>query len=82
VEANGPSKSFRRTGEEGFWAEFQFCPECGSTVIYRIERRPGMATIPVGAFADREFPEPTVSVYHELRHKWIGFETERPVEEF
>ncbi|HYJ30269.1 MAG TPA: GFA family protein [Allosphingosinicella sp.] len=82
VEASGPAKAFRRVGEEGFWGEFSFCPDCGSTVTYRIERRPGMVTVPVGAFADPGFPEPTVSVYGERRHQWIRFETERLVEEF
>jgi hypothetical protein len=81
VQASGPSKSFRRIGEEGFWGEFQFCPECGSTVLYRIERRPGMVTIPAGAFADPDFPEPLFSVYGELRHKWCVLETGEPVTE-
>ena len=79
VEASGPSKSFRRIGDEGYWGEFQFCPECACTVVYRIERRPGMVTIPVGAFADPDFPEPRISVYGDLRHKWCVFETEEPV---
>ena len=81
VETSGPSRSYRRTGDEGYWGEFHFCPECGSTVVYRIERRPGMVTIPVGAFADPSFPEPTVSVYGERRHKWCVLATERPLDE-
>ncbi|HYG30755.1 MAG TPA: GFA family protein [Allosphingosinicella sp.] len=79
VEASGPAKTFRRVGDEGFWGEFSFCPDCGSTVTYRIERRPGMLTVPVGAFADPDFPEPTVSVYGERRHKWCVLATQGPV---
>jgi hypothetical protein len=82
VEAIGPSKRFRRTGEEAYWGEFHFCAECGATIVYRIERRPSMVTIPVGAFADADFPEPTVSVYRELGHKWITFETGGPLDEY
>jgi hypothetical protein len=52
---------------------------CGSTVWYEIERRPGMVTIPVGGFADPAFPEPTVEVYGERRHPWIGFDTAEPL---
>ena len=81
VEVRGAAESFRRTGEEGHWCEYRFCPSCGSTVVYRIERRPGMVSIPVGAFADPDFPEPTVSVYGEVRHRWCRFETEQPIDE-
>lgn len=40
-----------------------------------------MVTIPVGAFADPDFPEPTVSVYGERRHKWCVIATDGPLEE-
>lgn len=80
VEASGPSRSFRRSSDEGYWCEIYFCPGCGSTVTYRIERRPGMVTIPVGAFADSTFPEPTVSVYGERRHAWCVLDTQGPLE--
>ena len=38
---------------------------------YAIERRQGMITIPVGAFADPDFPPPTVEVYGERRCPWL-----------
>jgi hypothetical protein len=28
--------------------------------------------IPVGAFADPGFPEPTFSVYEDRKHAWVG----------
>lgn len=80
VEANGASASFRRCSDDGFWVESDFCTGCGSTVICRIEQRPGMVTIPVGAFADPNFPKPTVSVYDERRHSWCAPATGQPLE--
>ena len=80
VRIEGESSVFTRTSEEGFWARFYFCPRCGSNVHYAIERRPGMVSIPVGAFADPSFPEPTVSVYDERGHKWLRIETDQPVQ--
>lgn len=71
VETSGPSNPFTRSSEEGFWGRHHFCPECGDTLFYEIERRPGMITVPVGAFADPDFPPPTVSVYGERRHAWL-----------
>lgn len=80
VEWSGTARSYRRTNEEGYWAEYQFCPDCGATLVYRIERRPGMISIPVGAFADPAFPEPRFSVFDDRRHPWCAFETQEPVE--
>ncbi|HEX9931797.1 MAG TPA: GFA family protein [Allosphingosinicella sp.] len=81
VEVTGAPSRYRSTGDEGYWAEDELCAVCGSIVAYRIERRPGMVTIPVGAFADPDFPEPTVSVYGERRHKWCVIATDGPLEE-
>jgi len=81
VDTEGPSSRFRRSSDEGYWVAHSFCPSCGATLFYEIERRPGMISIPAGAFADPEFPEPTVSVYPERAHSWISFATDRPIAE-
>lgn len=71
VRITGRSTTYTRTGDEGRWATFEFCPDCGATVAYRIEAMPGLVAIPLGAFADPGFPAPTVSVYEERRHAWV-----------
>lgn len=81
VETSGDFLSFRRTSEEGFWAAHHFCPNCGNTVFYEIERRPGMISVPVGGFADPSFPEPQVSVYGERRPAWLAIKTASGIEE-
>ena len=82
VTTSGESRSFRRNSDEGYWGEHVFCPDCGGSVFYRIERRPGMVSIPVGTFADPDFPEPTVEVYGERRHRWCEFRTAAPIESY
>lgn len=73
VEICGASRIYVRIGDEGGRVAFHFCPECGATVHYRVE---GYDTetvaIPVGAFADRTFPAPSVAVYEERMHPWCG----------
>jgi hypothetical protein len=32
---------------------------------------PGVITVPVGAFADPDFPQPRVSVYGMRQHGWV-----------
>ena len=71
VEIMGPSRSYTRDSEEGFWARDHFCASCGVRIWYEIERRPGMISIPAGAFADADFPPPRVDVYDALRCPWL-----------
>ena len=72
VAVQGAYATFERGSEDGFWARHHFCPSCGSSVFYEIERRPGMISIPIGTFSDPDFPPPTVEVYAERRCAWIG----------
>ncbi len=72
VVVEGASTEYVRTGDEGTSARFHFCPECGCTVFYLPEAIPGFVSIPVGAFADPQFPPPQVSVYGDRKHSWVS----------
>jgi len=72
VQTSGDAAIAERSSDEGFWCRERFCPTCSVTVWYEIERRPGAISIPVGAFADPDFPAPTVEVYEERRCGWLG----------
>jgi hypothetical protein len=72
VTISGNVAEFVRIGDEDSRSKFRFCPNCGSTVYYTIEDRLGVVAIPVGAFAEPSFPAPTVSVYEERMHHWVG----------
>ena len=76
VEVQGEAKIFERRGDEGRWARFSFCPNCGVTVFYEIEARPGMVSVALGGFADPTFPAPTISVYESRKHPWVGLPVE------
>ncbi len=71
VSIAGVSTEYARTGDEGTTARFHFCPDCGATVFYLMDAIPGMVAIPVGAFADPDFPQPRVSVYGVRQHTWV-----------
>jgi hypothetical protein len=68
----GDAREYVRISDEGEARTFSFCPECGSTVFYRLESRPDLVAVPVGAFADPSFPAPWVSVWESRRHPWVG----------
>ncbi|ESX25150.1 MULTISPECIES: GFA family protein [unclassified Mesorhizobium] len=77
VSIEGRAKQFTRTGDEGGRVIYNFCPECGAAVHYRIDTQPGVIAIPVGAFADPSFPPPFQSFYHESRRcEWVEINAE------
>lgn len=71
VSTSGASTEYVRVGDEGRRARFHFCPTCGSTVYYEMEGLEAFLAIPVGAFADPDFPSPSVSVYESRMHRWV-----------
>jgi hypothetical protein len=68
---SGTSAEFVRIGDEETKTTFRFCPNCGATVYYTMSGMEDAVAIPVGAFADPSFPEPTFSVYEERMHSWV-----------
>jgi hypothetical protein len=73
VEPQGAARSYTRQSDSGHAVTFQFCPDCGSTVLWRPHRKPDVVAVAVGSFADPAFPAPTQAVYSEHRHPWVGF---------
>lgn len=71
VNIDGPSKKYVRTADSGNRITFHFCPDCGSTMYYRLGDALDMIAIPVGAFADPGFPPPQFSVYETRQHTWV-----------
>ena len=72
VTVTGEAKTWERIADSGHRATYRFCPHCGSTVAYVVEGWPGLIAVPLGAFADPEFPAPRFSVYEHRRHGWVA----------
>lgn len=73
VRIEGPEKIYTRD-VEGTQRKmsFHFCPTCGSSVYWHGDVRPDDYGIAVGAFADPDFPLPTLSVWEQTKHSWIN----------
>ncbi|MES1156812.1 MAG: GFA family protein [Alphaproteobacteria bacterium] len=71
VRVEGVSTTYVRVGDSGGAATFHFCPRCGSSVYWKADQIPGVTAVAVGAFADPNFPAPTVAVYDGRRHAWV-----------
>ena len=56
VRIEGEHKIYARKGDSGFEVRCYFCPNCGSNVFSETDRAPEYCGIPVGCFADPDFP--------------------------
>ena len=74
----GKATAWMRTAESGNALTFHFCPTCGSTVYWEGEGFPGYVAVAIGAFADPEFPPPTIAVWEESRHPWVSLPPDTP----
>jgi hypothetical protein len=72
VSINGQSTQYVRVADSGNRIMFNFCPACGSIVHYWIEGREDLVAVPLGAFADPQFPAPAFSVYERRKHPWVS----------
>jgi len=76
VQFDGTSKSYVRTARDNRKLRTEFCPNCGTSLYWQADLRPGMTAIAIGAFGDPDFPLPTRSIWETNRHKWVGFSCE------
>jgi hypothetical protein len=72
VQVTGESKQWIRVSDGGRPVTYHFCPNCGSTVWYQGGPMPEAIAVPVGAFADPNFPPPRFSVWEERKHSWVA----------
>jgi hypothetical protein len=70
VRIEGPSKVFERDGQAGRKVRFYFCPNCGTSLYWDADVRPDWYLVAVGAFADPDFPPPSLSIFEESKHAW------------
>lgn len=74
VKPSGREHVYTRVGETNTPVHMHFCPDCGSTVYWQSPGLPGFTAVAVGAFADPSFPAPSVSVYGDRKHPWVGLD--------
>ena len=71
IDIAGKSRQYVRISDDGEPRTFNFCPDCGATVYHGADSAPDVVAVPVGAFADPDFPAPSVSVWESRRHAWV-----------
>ena len=67
----GKTKEFARDTDSGGKLRSHFCPECGTSVYWTVDKQPGRFGIAAGAFGDLSLPTPARSVWEETKHPWV-----------
>jgi len=74
VSLQGEVSSFSRISDSGNEVSYQFCPNCGTTMLLQVSASPESLVVPLGLFQERDFPTPSFSVYEERKHGWVKFD--------
>ena len=82
VTVAGKATQWQRKAESGSTVTFNFCPVCGSTLYWTSESFPDHVAVAIGAFADPNFPAPTIAVWEETRHAWVALPPGTPPNHF
>ena len=77
VEIAGAAKEFTREGSTGGKVRTYFCPICGSTVYWKVDKAPDFIGVAVGSFADPSHPHPTRSIWEQRKHRWAQVDADQ-----
>ena len=71
VKYSGELATYTAQGDSGLKVERMFCPKCGSAVVSRCEKVPGVDIIKSGTLNDTSTVQPFAQIYCEREHSWI-----------
>ena len=69
--SQGSTKTYSRTAESGNTVSIQFCPDCGTSVLWTTEALPHAVGVAGGTFDDTDWLEPQLHVWAKSAQKWI-----------
>ena len=73
---SGETRTFIRTGDSGKQVHYDFCPNCGTTVRWRVELVPGREMYALGTLDQPGQLEPTGEYYTDAALPWARFNCE------
>jgi hypothetical protein len=56
VRLEGESRAYTRPADSGATLTFQFCPTCGTNLLWHNDSTPERVGVPAGCFAESDFP--------------------------
>ena len=79
-EYSGETKTYIRTGDSGNAVQYEFCPNCGTTIRWTVALIPGRVAFAAGTFNDMSWMRVGGEMYTEEAAPWgpLGCENSRP----
>jgi hypothetical protein len=77
VEVTGERRAYTRSADSGRTFTSEFCPICGTSMVWRAEMFPQMIGVALGAVEGR-LPDPSRSIWECHRRPWISVEANCP----
>ena len=74
----GPEKTYTRSSDAGRWIRQHFCAECGTTVYWELEFRPGTIGVAYGAIQGKESLSPIAAVWTDHKAPWVELPPQIP----
>ena len=71
ITSGAPKAYEYRSDESHRWLKTNFCQDCGTTVTWTMERRPGARGIAVGTFDDPNWIKPQLHVFTRSAVTWV-----------
>ncbi len=79
VSIEGKSVSFERQSDAGRALSYEFCADCGASVYWTLDMRPGHIGIAAGCFTEPDFVRPARAVWAKNQYHWVEFPDDLPV---
>lgn len=74
---SGTPRHWRRSSESGHGVDCAFCPNCGTRIYHRAERKPGTINIKAGTLDDTSWLDPAGHLWTDKAQPWVNLDDDR-----
>jgi len=71
--ASGRTRAFERRSDAGRWVRFEFCADCGTTLLWHADAVPQLVGIAAGTLDDTDWVVPKLHVWASSAQRWLNF---------
>ena len=71
LTVHGTPRVFTVKGQSGQDVHRSFCPDCGSTMMLRLDARPGVVLLTTGVLDDPSGFKPTAQIFCDSAQPWV-----------
>ena len=77
-DIEGPEKTYTRSSDAGRWIRQHFCSECGTTLYWEAEFRPGTIGVAYAALQGGDLLSPVFAGWTDHKAPWVDLPPDLP----